>query len=232
MESIVSVHDVMPETWQNVQYIIQYLLLCQVTHMTLLVVPGKNWKSEHVNQLRQYSDCGIELAGHGWSHQVGEYGGLYHRLHALLLSRHSAEHLALTSAEIASLISRCHGWFFDQALPQPKLYVAPAWAMGSITRTKLATLPFRYYEYLTGIYDSHSNRFLRLPVLGYQADHFLRVPALWSANILSHLSVHFTRSMVRIAIHPGDLGLKLANGIDRDLRRTTRFLAYQRIGES
>lgn len=42
--------------------------------------------------------------------------------------------------------------------------------MGSLPREALSDLPFRYYEYLTGVYDSLARRWYRLPLLGYEAD--------------------------------------------------------------
>lgn len=229
INAIVSVHDVMPETWSEIQAIVDFLSRRQVTRVTLLVVPGKLWRPAQIELLRHYAECGVELAGHGWSHQTNDFGGLYHRLHALLLSRRAAEHLALTSIEIASVVSRCHGWFHDHALPPPELYVPPAWAMGFIARAQLSTLPFRYYEFLSGVYDSFSQQFTRLPVVGYQADRFWRIPALMVSNYLNHLGARLSNNMVRIAVHPGDLDSGLAKRLDQDLRCCSKFLAYGRI---
>jgi len=229
MNAIVSVHDVMPETWSEIQRIVDFLSRRHVIRITLLVVPGKPWRPTQIELLRRYAERGIELAGHGWSHQANRYGGLYHRLHALLLSRQAAEHLALTSTEIASLIFHCHGWFHDHGLPSPKLYVPPAWAMGSIARAQLAELPFRYYELLSGVYDSLSKRLVRLPVLGYQADRLWRMPTLIASNLLNLAGARLTTSMVRIAVHPGDLDSGLAKRLDRDVRRCSTFLTYGEI---
>jgi len=226
MNAIVSVHDVMPETWSEIQRIVDFLSRRHVTRITLLVVPGKPWRPRQIEVLRHYTERGIELAGHGWSHRANRYGGLYHRLHALLLSRQAAEHLALISTEIASLVSRCHAWFHDHALPAPELYVPPAWAMGSIQPAQLSELPFRYYEFLSGVYDSLSQRFVRFPVLAYQADRVWRVPVLIASNALNQAGARLTTTMVRIAVHPGDLDSGLAKHLDRDVRRCSKFLNF------
>jgi len=216
--TLVSIHDVMPATLDKVDAIINTLSKNGIHTVTLLVVPGKPWQASEIDRLREYAKQGFELAGHGWHHQVSEYGGLSHRLHSLFISKNVAEHLALDRAGIARLIERCYGWFKQHDLPPPSLYVPPAWAMGNISRTMLRRLPFRYYEYFSGIYDSKINCFERIPMVGYEADAWFRAPfvALW--NRLNFIDAKHQQRL-RFSIHPNDFQLLLHNSLTRDLHR-------------
>lgn len=215
---LVSVHDLMPETLSPVLDILARLGEAGLAPATLLVVPGCDWSRDQLRTLKSLERAGHELAGHGWRHRAERIAGPGHWLHSRLISRQVAEHLCLTEDQIAALIGRCFGWFGDVGLQAPALYVPPAWAMGPIARTRLATLPFRYYEALTGIYDAARDRFRRLPLLGYEADDRLRAWSLRLSNGLNRAWANSDRPL-RLAIHPRDLALRLDADLLRDLRR-------------
>lgn len=213
--ALVSVHDLMPETFDAVLGIVRELAKLDAGPATLLVVPGRDWSGPQIDTLKALAEDGHPLAGHGWTHQVAQIRGLKHWLHSQLLSRNVAEHLALTEPEIAYLIEQCYAWFDDVGLPAPSLYVPPAWAMGAVSRARLRLLPFHRYETLTGIYDAREDRFHRIPLLGYEADTALRAAALRLSNQLNRVLAR--GRALRIAIHPLDLRLRLADDIFRDL---------------
>ena len=52
MKALVSIHDVMPETFNKVLQIIKWLKEKGVPPCALLVVPGKNWNEDMISQLR------------------------------------------------------------------------------------------------------------------------------------------------------------------------------------
>ena len=182
IRTLVSVHDVMPDTLERVQRILDLCARVNPGPITLLVVPGRHWDSAQIDRLRGWQAAGHRLAGHGWLHRVERFGGLYHRIHGALISRRVAEHLALDRTDIARLIRRCHAWFESQGLAPPDLYVPPAWAMGAIKPADLAALPFPRYEVLTGVRDAANGQLLPLPMLGYEADTPARALAirLWN----------------------------------------------------
>ena len=148
----------MPDTLGSVEHIVSELANRGLCTVTLLVVPGSGWTPDSLRQLRKLAESGAEFAGHGWQHVVDDIRGLRHRAHSLLISRDVAEHLALSRSQIRSLITRCFEWFAANDLPQPALYVPPAWAMGPIGKDDLDRLPFGRYETLAGIYRSASRR--------------------------------------------------------------------------
>ena len=211
---IVSVHDVSPETLDRVTRIVHLIENAGLAPATLLVVPDRRWTASQLDRLRGFAARGHQLAGHGWSHHAASFRNFRHKLHGLLISRRSAEHLAHDRKGVTELIRRCRDWFDENQLPAPALYVPPAWAMGAVNTNDLEELGFDYYEYLWGILDRRSGKRQGIPLLGFEADTGLRTWVLRASNAINSL---LARAMgkVRLAIHPYDLELRLAS----DLRR-------------
>ena len=225
VRALVSVHDVMPETLDRVQGVLDLCAAINPAPITLLVVPGLGWDRAGIERLRVWQGQGHHLAGHGWVHRVERFGGLGHWLHGLLISRRVAEHLALDGPAISALIRRCHAWFSDQGLGPPELYVPPAWAMGSLQARELAPLPFAQYEVLRGVLHGTSGRLQPVPLLGYEADTPTRVPVIRLWNRVSRRLAR-TRGWLRIGIHPRDPELALKADLERDLRHYHRWTDY------
>lgn len=209
---LISIHDVMPETLDRIDELIELLRDSGHGPPSLMIVPGRCWDADSIARIRGLAEAGHELVGHGWSHHAASIRGLRHRLHSAIISRNAAEHLALDAAGIAALIRRCAGWFTEHGLPAPALYVPPAWAMGCMPRAGLAGLGFRYYETLSGIYDSETGVMHRIPVAGYEADTLLRAVSLRVSNALNRWSARRAGAL-RVAIHPQDLRLRLAGDL-------------------
>lgn len=210
---LISVHDVTPETLPAVRDLIETIERKGRRPATLLVVPGRDWQPRQIDELRRFVDRGHELAGHGWSHCAPSIRGLWRRLHSLSVSRDDPEHLSYDGAGIAELIRRCRGWFDDHRLGEPQLYVPPAWAMGRIRRLDIRRLGFRFFEYTSGYYDARIGVFLRVPIVGFEADTALRAGfrRLWNRH---HCDASHRHGWLRVAIHPDDpsrcLGADLA----------------------
>jgi hypothetical protein len=126
---------------------------------------------------------------------------------------------------IHGLIKRCHAWFVDQALGHPALYCPPAWALGSIPRAALASLPFERYELLRGILSAQTGRLHPLPLIGYEADTAARAALIRGWNHINRRRAA-GHGWLRIGIHPQDLDLRLADDLRRDLRSFNRFASY------
>ena len=231
MQAITSIHDVMPQTLANVERIFNICQDSGVSNITLLVVPGVAWDANALGALRELIAQGGIVAGHGWIHHVDvrQLKTPSGRLHAALISRNVAEHLALDENAIHDLISRCHGWFSQQALPAPELYVPPAWAMGAVSKPALRTLPFRYFEYFSGIYDTHSDTFSYAPLTGYEADTAFRSVVLKGWNQINLLAATKCNKPLRISIHPYDLDYRLADDLCALLARPLEYRDYSCI---
>jgi hypothetical protein len=75
--------------------------------------------------------------------------------------------------------------------------------------------PFRLFETLTGIYDAENCSFLRLPLAGFQADTAFREYSLSALNAANIAFARMAGRPVRLAVHPGDMGLRLAGPLRR-----------------
>ncbi|NNM06857.1 MAG: DUF2334 domain-containing protein [Gemmatimonadetes bacterium] len=215
----------MPSTFERVMRILETLEGASVPPSTLLVVPGKDWTPDLLDGLRALSERGHSLAGHGWIHKAASgRRTLFHKGHALLISRNEAEHLSRPPEELAKMIQRCYDWFGSVDLPFPELYVPPAWALGSLDTGRLAELPFRWYEILRGIVEARTGRVRWLPLAGFEADTTFRELSLRFWNSLNVLLAKRLRGPLRISIHPGDLELLLHEDLDRMVRDPWRFV--------
>lgn len=230
MRALVSIHDVMPETRERVTALLDTMPgRIPPERIVLLVVPGRDWSPADLDWLRKLRARGHELAGHGWTHQCAPPRGLYHKVHSVLLSRDAAEHLSLDPTAIAALIRANFDWFSERGLGEPSLYVPPAWALGRVSRSVLRTLPFRYYETLSGVYDSSTDRFRRLPVIGFEADTPARAVPLRVINALQWRLARWLRRAPRIAIHPHDAELELAGDLRASLDAVTEPLVLSSL---
>lgn len=222
--ALASIHDVMPDTLPRVREIIRFLQTRNIFDFTLLVVPGLAWSDSDIEQLHSWQQGGLELAGHGRRHAIVRKTTALHALHAKLMSKDEAEHLSLSTEEIAAIITECYHWFQEAGLSPPSLYVPPAWAMGALPRRRLHMLPFARYETLSGVYDCHTALFKRLPLTGYMADTRFRCGVL---HIFNAINLHLLSGFTRIAIHPGDLRLPLKESLSRHLASFQRCISYQ-----
>lgn len=210
MRSLISIHDVMPETLDRVATLVELLGAHGHCAVTLLVVPGRAWRPEQVERLAHWQRRGMELAAHGWHHEVQRIRGPYHRLHAAVISRNVAEHLALDEEGIVRLMCKAAAWFRHQQLAAPTTYVPPAWALGAIRRRRLRELPYERIEVTRGFLDTSSGRLHPLPLAGFEADTPARAAFLRAWNGLQARRARATGRPLRVSIHPRDGELYLA----------------------
>ena len=230
MKLLVSIHDVMPGTLNRVERIFERLVAARLLPVMLLVVPGTGWQREDLVRLRAMLDSGAQPAGHGWRHEARHVRGLKHRLHGALISRTAAEHLALSRKRILRLMLRNHRWFGDNGLPEPGLYVPPAWAMGPIPRTLLDRLPFDQFETLAGVYDARIRKFHRLPLAGFEADTPFRAVSVRDSNLLNRGLARTSRRPLRLGIHPDDFELRLADDLEAMIAAGGECVSYTDLG--
>jgi len=226
MRALVSIHDVMPETLEQVQGLIDCLPPKARRHTLLLVVPGRDWRAHQVEQLRRWQRQGFELVGHGWFHRARGSRTLFHRLHSALISRNAAEHLSRPRRELTDLLARCHQWFEHWELIPPQIYVPPAWALGNLSPEDLKASPFRYFESTRGLYCGHTGVFRYLPLIGFEAAGPWQAFGLRLWNRIN-LALASSSRPVRLALHPGDLQLPLARDLLGQLQRLSGCLRLE-----
>ena len=236
LRAVVSIHDVMPSTRSAVTQLLQRLTQCapklDCSQITLLVVPGKPWSNDDIGWLQSLVKSGHPLAGHGWSHQAQTPRTPYHVLHSLLLSRNAAEHLSCQPDQLVSLLMRCHRWFAQSDLPQPTLYVPPAWAAGCLSLSQWQALPFQQLETLSGVYELATGRRYTLPLTGYEADTPIRALFLKMFNQWNLQQAQNTQRPLRISLHPFDLQYALAQNAIQHLTAVDEFIAYSQLHSS
>lgn len=230
MHALLSIHDVMPSSRAAVSAMLTQLFvsvsLLRPQDITLLVVPGQSWSDADLDWLRRMAANGHPLAGHGWCHQAVRRRSLFHHVHSAVLSRDAAEHLSRPEHELVALVLRCHAWFERHRLPVGPLYVPPAWAVGSISRQALMSLPFTLMETLSAVEDIRCGKRHVLPLTGYEADNNGRAKLLAISNRLNWQWAKHGGKVVRIGLHPFDFQYRLAEHIIRDLNRVTQFRDY------
>lgn len=228
MQAIVSIHDVMPNTLGRVLMLLEKMQHLENQHITLLIVPGLDWKKEHLATLHRLEEAQYTFAGHGWEHTTRQISGFYHRLHSALISRNAAEHLSLSREEINRLMNNCYQWFRTNSFTLPDMYVPPAWAMGCISNEDLNSSPFRYFENTSGLFDSESGRQLTLPLVGFEADNAIRGLSLSLWNGVNKL-LGSGRRPARISVHPYDTELLLNKSLEKTLRNITAAVDYHTL---
>ncbi|MGM0553183.1 MAG: polysaccharide deacetylase family protein [Pseudomonadota bacterium] len=227
MHSLISIHDVMPDTLPQVRELLALLRKHGHERVTLLVVPGLAWSETALQELWAWQDAGLELAAHGWTHRAAHVRGVRHHMHAALISRQAAEHLALDTRGIRELMQAAADWFPRHGLQSPSTYVPPAWALGRMPRAGLVDMPFRQIEVMRGLLDTRSGRLQPMPLLGYQADTRLRAGFLALWNRLQVLRGRYrTHQPMRIGIHPDDAQLYLSAALERCLARVPPSILY------
>lgn len=229
MRALLSIHDVMPHTLPRVASIIDTLRAHGHETMTLLVVPGQDWQAEDIATLARWQHEGMELAAHGWHHRASQIRGIYHRLHAALLSRRAGEHLALNGHAIAQLMQAAADWFPQHDLAAPSTYVPPAWALGAISTARLTMLPYQRIEVTRGLLDPRNGRLHILPLVGFEADTAWRKHALRQWNRTQIWQARHLERPLRIGIHPYDPELRLAGDLQRVITERWYTQRYNQI---
>jgi len=232
MQALISVHDVMPETLSRVEQVVERLREHGHRAVTLLVVPGRDWRRADLETLARWQREGLELAAHGWHHRARTIRRPFHLLHAAVMSRRAAEHLSLGSDAIAALMRRAAEWFSDNGLDPPDSYVPPAWALGRIDRRALRDLPYRQIEVTRGMIDVETGRLWPLPLVGFEADTALRERILRLWNGLQHRRARRRGVPLRIGIHPHDPDLRLGRELWSLLAEGWQSLGYDAYAAS
>lgn len=227
--ALISIHDVMPGTLHDVRATLDLLAAVEIRQVSLLVVPGVTWSEEDLTVLRALDAEGHELVAHGWQHETRPRRPL-HRLHAMLISRNAAEHLSLSADDIARLMCLSQRWFEEHALQIPDTYIPPAWALGGLSRSVMASLPYSTIETLSGVHVKQKNGGYHLqlmPLLGFEADSTLRVRFLSDWNRLQLSLSRRLSSPPRIALHPADHRLPLGDQLRAVLALGWTNMAYR-----
>lgn len=229
---LASIHDVSPRFEGAVDLLVDRLAPHVGMGLAMLVVPD-HWNAAPVTpafarRLRGWSDAGVEMFVHGWSHLDDNA----HHGTAALKARHmtagEGEFLGLTRGEALTRMRRGRQMLEDATGRPTAGFVAPAWLYSHGARAALADAGFALAEDHLRVWTPGGAVLARGPVITWASRSPLRrASSLAAAAVLRH-ALQLT-STVRIAVHPGDTGVPaLLDSIDRTFAafRGRRASAY------
>jgi predicted deacetylase len=223
---LASIHDVSPRFESEVDRLCARLAPHVGTRLAMLVVPD-HWNGAPVTpafaaRLRGWSDAGIEMFVHGWSHR----DDAAHRGTAALKARHmtagEGEFLGLDRAEAVARMRRGKAVVEDATGRAAAGFIAPAWLYSDGARAALEEVGFALAEDHARVWRPGGATVARGPVITWASRSRARQLSSLAAAAVLRRALQPTAT-VRIAVHPGDTGVSaLLDSI------TTTFAAFRR----
>jgi predicted deacetylase len=222
---LVSIHDVSPRFETQVDLLYHRLEAAIGTpRLAMLVVPDF-WneaplsRSPYRQKLRAWSDRGVEIFLHGWSHRDNNtHPGIPNRLKARFLSAREAEFLDLAPDEASARLRKGRDIVEDAIGRRVTGFVAPCWLYGEGALQALRDEGFSLAEDHWRIWNPSTGACLaRSPVITWASRSRQRViSSLAFARIAPRIASGF--QTLRLAVHPGDTGVpSLMNSIDNTI---------------
>lgn len=229
---VVSLHDVTPRYRAALEHIVHALETSGVTTFSCLVTPLFHGEhsiaadAEFAAWLRELSARNIEMALHGLTHCSAR------RSLQSWLTQGSNEFGDLDCSAAAQKIRQAQA-LFDQAGLKTSGFTAPAWQTSAGTFSALRAAGMAYCTTMFAIHALQSATSVRSEAISYCASGpgrvYLRCQNAW----LEHACLPHRR-VVRVAIHPQDLGHKAfgrALRLIETLLRTRVPVSYARYME-
>jgi predicted deacetylase len=203
---IVSIHDVAPPNWVQVEKILKHLWRLGVRKRSLLVIPNFRgcWR---VDEYREFAEwlCerqreGDEIILHGFEHnEVHKAQGVRDWIKNQLYTQGEGEFLALNYEEARNRIERGIA-ILKAAGVESSGFVAPAWLINRAGLTAVKDLGFEYTNSYTRITDFVSGKSKFVPSLVFGPGRLNEDFSLLLQRLASKL-IRW-QSSVRVVIHP------------------------------
>ena len=204
---LASIHDVSPRFEREVERLLAHLTPHVGTRLAMLVVPD-HWNAAPLTpafkaRLRAWSDAGVEMFVHGWSHR----DDAAHIGAAAFKARHmtagEGEFLGLDHAEALARMRRGKALIEDAIGNAAAGFIAPAWLYSDDARRALGDAGFALAEDHARVWQPNGGIVARGPVITWASRSRTRqLSSLAAAAVLRH-ALQPART-VRIAVHPGD----------------------------
>jgi len=230
---LVSIHDVNPRFECEIEALRDLLAEHALTRRVAMLVVPDYWNrapitrsSPFAAKLRAWSDAGIEMFVHGWSHRDDTaHRGTFTSLKARYMTAREGEFLGLDTATCTQRMVAGKALIEDIIGREVAGFVAPAWLYGPDARAALATSGFALAEDHFSVWRPATGEVLCTgPVITWAS----RSPARTASSILAaSLLTPALRaaSTVRVAVHPGDVHVR---AIRRSIHRTLLSLRQSR----
>jgi len=228
---LASIHDVSPYFESDIDRLVDRLQrLLGTPRFAMLVVPNY-WGRAHLAEapafrarLRRWSDQGVEMILHGWSH----HDELRHEtavaaFKARHLTAREGEFLGLSRAEAKRRLEEGRA-LLEDAIGRPVTgFVAPAWLYGLGARRALKQAGFAFAEDHFRVWRPADDAVLcKGPVVTWASRSPMRQA---SSLAFAALAQHALKPLqtVRVAVHPGDAYVPaILKSIDRTIGALAR----------
>ena len=237
---LASIHDVGPRFEREVDMLAERLTrLLGGPHFAMLVVPD-HWDEAPLSKavayqrkLRAWSDAGVEMFLHGWSHRDDS-------IHGHGIARFRASHMTAGEGEFLGLERdearrrmQAGRTVVEHAIGRPVAgFIAPAWLYGEGARAALRDENFALAEDHLRVWRPSDERIVaRSPVITWASRSRARIASSLTFAKLARATLGILPT-VRIAVHPDDTNVpSLLESIDRTLLRFARDRTIGRYGD-
>ena len=208
---LVSIHDVTPRYESEIDRLLDRMRAHVGDRLAMLVVPN-HWGdcpiipgSPFATRLRDWSDRGIEMFVHGWSHRdTISHSGLVDRVRARHLTAGEGEFLGLSRSQASALINE--GKVLLQGIIGRPVtgFVAPAWLYGPGARQALADCKIELAEDHMRVWSPvRGVELVRSPVITWASrSRWRTMSSLALAGVMRHVPLP---PVMRIGVHPPDV---------------------------
>jgi predicted deacetylase len=208
---LVSIHDVTPRYESEIDRLLDRLRPHVGDRLAMLVVPN-HWGdcpivpgSPFATRLRDWSDRGIEMFLHGWSHRDAiAHSGLADAMRARHLTAGEGEFLGLSRSQANALIGDGKA-LLEAIIGRPVTgFVAPAWLYGPGARRALADCKIELAEDHWRVWSPvRGVELARSPVITWASrSRWRMMSSLALAGVMRHVPLP---PVMRIGVHPPDV---------------------------
>ncbi|MDB5697347.1 MAG: hypothetical protein JWN69_151 [Alphaproteobacteria bacterium] len=227
MQLLASIHDVSPRFESAIDALYDRItMLLGGPRLAMLVVPDF-WDEAPLaaapgfaRKLRSWSDAGVEMFVHGWSHRDDQRHSGLTSFKARWMTAREGEFLGLDRREAGQRMARGKAVVEDIIGRSAAGFVAPAWLYGDGARAALRDLGFALAEdHLRVWRPKDGARLAHGPVITWASRSRARVASSLAFAALAPALLR-RQPVVRAAVHPGDTAVPaVLDSIDRTFSR-------------
>ncbi len=208
---LTSIHDVAPVFEGDVDRLADHLTRAGVDRFAMLVVP-QHWASAPLRpgspfatRLRGWSDSGVDLFVHGWTHRDDQpHSGRWAAWKARHMTAGEGEFLGLDRVEARERMRRGRTLIEDIAGRAAAGFIAPAWLYGPGAMAALRDEGFALSEDHCHVWRPSDGAVLaRGPVVSWASRSHARTRSSLAFAALARRLLPL-QDVIRVAVHPGD----------------------------